>query len=603
MDKIKYIKIEDENGNLSDNIPIGADASNIDTADGNNIENKILFAENDINLLKQKTNNLYNQIGEKISISPIAVNSIEDMTDPEQIYINLSDGYWYYYDNDTFVQGGIYQALEIEDNSITPDKININGYEKNKNIYNSDFFILQSHVGGYKNIDNIKYIDIVSNSTNSRKVIKFPLDNVTKICFLYPYNQSQAWGRAYQITDSDGRFINNEDKLYGNYSTIVTNQSSEFCTFNSESKIVTIDIENMRISYPNIKEIYISIYELSSWTLTCTATINYFYPIQNIEWINLDYLASKDYVKQNINTIPTIEKYDVYTKSNLYEICMYGDSLTENGNGSTSIVDYLRNKINNNKISILNFGKGGQSSGTIAWRQGGLIITTSQDAKIPASNEESVIVEISISSGNILNFVGVNTDLDCEVLNIPCKMSINTSNSTITLKRNDNGNAIDIPSGTVIHSTQEKYMKDTQIIWIGKNDIPNAGNYQITGVLSNIQSMINHLSPEIKRFIILSVITSTTQTIGTDQYNTIIDINNSLKQLYPNNYVDIQNYLVNNCIYDMNLVPTELDLQDIQNGTIPRQLLSDGVHPNPQCREYISNFIYNNLFDRGWIIK
>ena len=53
MDKIKYIKIEDENGNLSDNIPIGADASNIDTADGNNIENKILFAEYDINLLKQ----------------------------------------------------------------------------------------------------------------------------------------------------------------------------------------------------------------------------------------------------------------------------------------------------------------------------------------------------------------------------------------------------------------------------------------------------------------------------------------------------------------------------------------------------------------------
>lgn len=36
MDKLKYIKIEDEDGKLSDNIPIGADASNIDTADGNN---------------------------------------------------------------------------------------------------------------------------------------------------------------------------------------------------------------------------------------------------------------------------------------------------------------------------------------------------------------------------------------------------------------------------------------------------------------------------------------------------------------------------------------------------------------------------------------
>lgn len=34
MDKLKYIKIEAEDGQLSDNIPIGVDASNIDTNDG-----------------------------------------------------------------------------------------------------------------------------------------------------------------------------------------------------------------------------------------------------------------------------------------------------------------------------------------------------------------------------------------------------------------------------------------------------------------------------------------------------------------------------------------------------------------------------------------
>lgn len=34
MDKLKYIKIENEDGTLSENIPIGADAVNIETAGG-----------------------------------------------------------------------------------------------------------------------------------------------------------------------------------------------------------------------------------------------------------------------------------------------------------------------------------------------------------------------------------------------------------------------------------------------------------------------------------------------------------------------------------------------------------------------------------------
>lgn len=37
MDKLKYIKIENEDGSLSDAIPIGADAKNIDLAAGGGV--------------------------------------------------------------------------------------------------------------------------------------------------------------------------------------------------------------------------------------------------------------------------------------------------------------------------------------------------------------------------------------------------------------------------------------------------------------------------------------------------------------------------------------------------------------------------------------
>ena len=93
MDKIKYIKIEDENGNLSDNIPIGADASNIDTADGNNMETKVNNLQNKVSSMETILSGITESTG------PSVANSIEDMTDISKIYINTQDDNWYYYNN------------------------------------------------------------------------------------------------------------------------------------------------------------------------------------------------------------------------------------------------------------------------------------------------------------------------------------------------------------------------------------------------------------------------------------------------------------------------------------------------------------------------
>ena len=103
MDKIKYVKIEDENGNLSDNIPIGADASNID------MENDINLQEQ-INILERQTDILNNKVDAAVSGTPIGVNGIEQMVDFSKIYVNSEDGYWYYYDAElsNWRQGGKY---------------------------------------------------------------------------------------------------------------------------------------------------------------------------------------------------------------------------------------------------------------------------------------------------------------------------------------------------------------------------------------------------------------------------------------------------------------------------------------------------------------
>lgn len=64
------------------------------------------------------------QIGSLVSATPLAASSVSGMTDTSRIYVNTTDGYWYYYNGTNWVQGGIYQSTEIADSSVSPYKLN-----------------------------------------------------------------------------------------------------------------------------------------------------------------------------------------------------------------------------------------------------------------------------------------------------------------------------------------------------------------------------------------------------------------------------------------------------------------------------------------------
>lgn len=55
--------------------------------------------------------------------SPIAVSSTSDMTDTTKIYVLTTDGHWYYYDGDSWEDGGIYQSTGIDPDD--PNLINM----------------------------------------------------------------------------------------------------------------------------------------------------------------------------------------------------------------------------------------------------------------------------------------------------------------------------------------------------------------------------------------------------------------------------------------------------------------------------------------------
>lgn len=53
-----------------------------------------------------------NKVDASVSGAPLVAESVADMTDTSRIYVNTTNGYWYYYDGEAWSQGGVYQASE-----------------------------------------------------------------------------------------------------------------------------------------------------------------------------------------------------------------------------------------------------------------------------------------------------------------------------------------------------------------------------------------------------------------------------------------------------------------------------------------------------------
>ena len=63
-------------------------------------------------------NHLQTQINEVASGSPLVAASTSEMTDTSRVYVNTTDGKWYYYDGDSWEIGGTYQATGLADGSV-----------------------------------------------------------------------------------------------------------------------------------------------------------------------------------------------------------------------------------------------------------------------------------------------------------------------------------------------------------------------------------------------------------------------------------------------------------------------------------------------------
>ena len=199
MDKLKYIKIENEDGTLSDNIPIGADASNIDTADGkSNLKADLSSINVELNKKEIKINNLENKVNALSNGSPIAADGVEQMVDHNKIYINIQDGYWYYYNGTNWQQGNIYQSMYIGNNQIQ------NYMLRTKDIYAENLKFMRSILPFANQVVNAK----LSGYNTSTFLLDFDYNSNDFITFIFNESDLQNLGEI--------RFSFNNSVIYHN---------------------------------------------------------------------------------------------------------------------------------------------------------------------------------------------------------------------------------------------------------------------------------------------------------------------------------------------------------------------------------------------------
>ena len=127
---------------------------------GNYVDPKLYSFQNQVNAeidLQNATisnqNNAIDEIATRVNSvvgsNPIPVTSTDDMTDTTKIYVLTTDGYWYYYDGDSWERGGVFQSAQdsnlLEANVYLSDKmlnntlgVNLFNYES-KNNYEGHF--------------------------------------------------------------------------------------------------------------------------------------------------------------------------------------------------------------------------------------------------------------------------------------------------------------------------------------------------------------------------------------------------------------------------------------------------------------------------------
>lgn len=282
-----------------------------------------------------------------------------------------------------------------------------------------------------------------------------------------------------------------------------------------------------------------------------------------------------------------IDGTDIRPLTSLTNIACWGDSLTAN-----SYPSRLATLFSPSERVVYNDGISGTGSSHIAQRMGAITLT----ATVAGNSIPATITPVNIAlSGDIYNTNGTPVKTihprEFTIAGVPGWISWNVSANSYQFTRLTAGTAVTTTANTT--ATPNILDRDTwtTVIWAGANN----AHSNPEGCKADIDAMVAFLKPFIKRFVVMSILMRDTETAGTTAHTNKMIVNDYLSATYPNNFVDIRLYLLNQ--YNPSIPQ---DVTDFNNGITPSSLRTDFIHLTTTGYQLVAQQVYNFITSKGW---
>ena len=486
------------------------------------------------------------------------------------IYVATDNGHWYYWNGSQYVDGGVYQSSE----DVKQIKEDIEQIKED--------------------IDNVLDIHVIS-YPNKANPAEFQYNKTINITGAIVDSDNQYITNKFNVSKGDTVYLTmRKDDLFLGISTV---NMMYLCCFKKDGTLSSDGRTQFAQSVTiNDEETAYCIVAMSNQTLgaTISITINdYPTSLETFEVYKPDKVESI--------RIEAIEKKLLLNTPDKI-IDFWGDSRIEMGRDDNTSISVEVGKLLGDNFITTNNGISGQSSGAVAFRFGASeVFGTVENNVIPASGSVDVtpIVTTGARSGSNLMVAGKGTR--CIFANIIGYLGGDASRGKITFTREIDGSIVYISANTKFIPDDLANYNHRVIFWCGKNDIAFSGTYYVSGVLDNYRAMISKLNHN--KFLILGETYS-----NSDNYNEGVSfriktdsLNEQLKTLYPDNYIDIQSRLVSDGLTIASISATEKDTECLAKGWIPDSLMNDPVHLNSKGREVVAKIIYEWIQNHGWV--
>ena len=155
--------------------------------------------------LDARLDNVEYKVDRLTSMNPIPVSSVSDMTNTNRVYLNTTDGKWYYYNGTAWVEGGIYQSPVSDDLVSNVVDASYNAYTVESTLPQTMTIDLGASINettGARVTNTPNRALSLRNSSANNKVVTLISDTYTIKPYFFSGN-SGSWGPTYIGTTND----------------------------------------------------------------------------------------------------------------------------------------------------------------------------------------------------------------------------------------------------------------------------------------------------------------------------------------------------------------------------------------------------------------